>query len=141
MVAEFTTLFTVHVETSSVPIKTVTGGSHHSYALIPIALLAAALAVGVFRDGSRTALVAIGLLGIVALLIALLGDLPDAHATGVTGSTAARYVTASSQPSAGLYLETLGAIVYVMTCGVGLLAVAPQRGRSVRRRDRDAAAR
>ena len=45
LVAEFTTLFQVHVSTSSTPVKTVTGGSNHSYAMIPIALLAAALGV------------------------------------------------------------------------------------------------
>ncbi len=125
VVAEFTTLFTVHVETSSAPIKTVTTGSHHSYALIPIALLAAALAVGVFRDGSRPALMAIGLLGIVTLLIALLGDLPDANATGLAGSSRTQFVSASSTPSAGLYLETLGAVVFVITCGVAFMAQGP----------------
>ncbi len=126
IVAEFTTLFTVHVETSSAPIKTVTTGAHHSYALIPIAVLAAALAVGVLRDGSRPALVAIGLLGIVTLLIALLGDLPDANATGLAGSSSTHFVTASSTPSAGLYLETLGAVVFMITCGVAFMAHAPR---------------
>jgi hypothetical protein len=123
VVAEFTTLFTVHVETSSVAIKTVTTGSHHAYALIPIAVLAAALAIGVFRDESRPALLAIGLLGIVALLIALVGDLPDANATGLAGSSATHFVSASSTPSTGMYLETLGAAVLVITCGVGFMAI------------------
>jgi hypothetical protein len=128
IVAEFTTLFTVHVETSSRPIKTVSTGSHHSYALLLIALVVAGLALAVWRDSSRPALLAIGLLGVVALLIALLGDLPDAHATGLAGSSATRYVDASSTPSAGLYLETLGAVVLVITCGVGFIALgAPRR--------------
>ncbi len=123
IVAEFTTLFWVHAETSPNPIKTVTTGSHHSYALIPISLLAAALAVGVWRDGSRPALVAIGLLGIVTLLIALIADLPDANATGLAISGANHFVSASSTPGAGMYLETLGAAVLVITCGVGLMAI------------------
>jgi len=124
IMAEFTTLFTVHIETSSSPIKTVATGPHHSYALLLISLLAAALAIVVWRDSSRPALLAIGLLGVVALLIALLGDLPDAHATGLAGSSTTRYVDASSTPSAGLYLETLGAVVLVITCGVGFIALA-----------------
>jgi hypothetical protein len=123
IVAEFTTLFSVHVETSPNPIKTVATGSHHSYALIPIALLAAALAVGVWRDGSRPALLAIGLLGIVTLLIALIVDLPDANATGLLTSGANHFVSASSTPGAGMYLETLGAAVLVITCGVGLMVI------------------
>jgi hypothetical protein len=128
IVAEFATLFGVHTETSQDPIKTVTAGSHHAYALIPIALLATALAAGVMRDGSRPALLAIGLLGIVALLIALMIDLPDATATGLAGSGADHYVTASARPSAGMYLETLGAAILVITCGVGLMAIgAPAR--------------
>ena len=50
VVAEFTTLFTVHVETSSAPIKTVATGPHHSYALLLIAIVVAALAIAVWRD-------------------------------------------------------------------------------------------
>jgi hypothetical protein len=123
VVAEFTTLFTVHVETSSQPIETVATGSHHSYALLLIAIVVAVLAIAVWRDTSRPALLAIGLLGVVALLIALLGDLPDAHASGLAGSSTTHYVDASSTPSAGLYLETLGAVVLVITCGVGFIAL------------------
>jgi hypothetical protein len=134
LVAEFTSLFTVHLETSATTIKTVTTGSHHSYALIPIALLAAALAIGVFRDASRAALLAIGLLGIVTLLIAVLGDLPDAHATGLSGSSTTHLVTASSTPAAGLYLETLGAAVLVITSGVAFIALGPAPARHARSR-------
>jgi uncharacterized membrane protein len=130
VVAEFTTLFTVHVETSKAPIKTVATGPHHSYALLLIAIVVAVLAVAVWRDCSRPALLAIGLLGVVALLIALLGDLPDAHAAGLAGTSTTRYVDASSTPSAGLYLETLGAVVLVITCGVGFIALGSPRRRA-----------
>ena len=51
------------------------------------------------------------MLGIATLLIALLGDLPDAHATGLIGSSASQYVQGAASPSAGLYLETLGAVL------------------------------
>jgi uncharacterized membrane protein len=130
VVAEFTTLFTVHVETSSAAIKTVATGPHHSYALLLIAIVVAVLAIAVWRDSSRPALLAIGLLGVVALLIALLGDLPDAHASGLAGSSTTHYVDASSTPSAGLYLETLGAVVLVITCGVGFIALGSPGRRS-----------
>ena len=129
VVAEFTTLFTVHVETTSAPIKTVATGPHHSYALLLIAIVAAVLAVAVWRDSSRPALLAIGLLGVVALL----GDLPDANASGLAGTSTTRYVDASSTPSAGLYLETLGAVVLVITCGVGFIALGAPRGQTAER--------
>jgi hypothetical protein len=134
IVAEFTTLFTVHVQTSAAPIKTVTTGSHHSHALIPIAVLAAALAVGVLMQASRPALLAIGLLAIVTLLIALLGDLPDANATGLAGSSATHFLDATSTPSAGMYLETVGAAILLITSGVGLIAVAAPPAQPARRR-------
>ena len=121
LVSQFTALYHVHVATSSAPIRTVGTGVNHAWAPVPIALLAAVLAFAVYRKGSRTALVALMVLGIVTLLIALLGDLPDAHATGIVGSGTTQYAEGTSTPSAGLYLETLGAILLLLSGGVGLL--------------------
>ena len=125
LVAEFTTLYQVHVATSPNAITSVSGGSNHSYAMIPLALLGAALGIGVWRTGSRPALLAVGVIGVIAVLIALVGDLPDAQATGLAGSAASHYVNASSTPSAGLYMETLGAILFIATCGLGFLMLGP----------------
>ena len=125
IVAEFTSLYQVHVATSPNPIESVSSGSHHSYALIPIAILAAALGIGVWRSGARPALLAIGVLGVVVVLIALLVDLPDAQATGIAGSATSHYVTATSKPSAGLYMETLGGVLLIATCGLGFLMLGP----------------
>ncbi len=127
-VAEFTTLFTVHVSTSLASIKSEGTGSHDDFALIPIALAAAALGIGFWRFGSRPALLAIGVLGVIAFLIAILGDLPDAKATGLIGSSATHYVSASSTPSAGLYMETLGGVILVITCVCGFLMIGAPAG-------------
>jgi hypothetical protein len=120
-VAEFTALYQVHTAASTTAVRSVGTGHNDSYALIPIALLAAVLGIGIFRSGNRPALLALGVVGLVALLIALLGDLPDAHTTGLAGSAATHYVSASSTPSAGLYLETLGAVLLIATCVLGFL--------------------
>jgi hypothetical protein len=133
VVAEFTTLLTVHTPAMSAPVKSVGTGSHDSYALIPIALLAVVLAWGAVATGNRWALVALVALGIAALLIALIGDLPDAQASGKTIHTAAGFRNASDKPSAGLYLETLGAIVLVVAGGCGLLLGAPGTRRGPQR--------
>lgn len=125
VVAELSTLFSVRTATSGHPIQSVSAGSHHAYALIPIAILAALLTYGAWRHGSRPALVAIGALGLVTLVIALAGDLPDAHASGLIGLGSARFANASSTPQAGLYLETLGAALLVMSTGLGLLLGGP----------------
>jgi hypothetical protein len=127
LAAEFTTLFNVHASNGSAAINSVRTGSHNSYALVPIALLAGVLAVAVWRVASRPALLGIGLLGLVALLIAVIGDLPDARASGLV-IRGGHYIAASSKASTGLYLETLGAVILIATsvCGFLLLG-APVR--------------
>ncbi len=133
LVAEFTTLYEVHSASSSLVIKSVGTGSNHSYALLPLALLAAFLAFGVWRAESRPALLALGIAGVIALLIALLGDLPNAHASGLLGSPATHFTEASSQPSAGFYMETLGAVVLIITCVSGFVMLgAPMPRRRAR---------
>ena len=69
------------------------------------------------------------MLGVAALLLALVGDLPDAQASGTIGNAASGFRGADAKPSAGLYLETLGAIVLLITGGSGLLLAAPGAAR------------
>jgi hypothetical protein len=130
VVAEFTPLLRVHSGAYHAGVVATIGtGSHHSYALIPVALLAVALASAARATGNRLALLWVALLGLVALGIALLGDLPDAHAVGLIRQPGGNYVNASSSAALGLYLETLGAVVLLLSGGVGLLlAGAGNRG-------------
>jgi hypothetical protein len=125
LVAEFTPLLQVHSSARSTIVKTVNTGSHHSFALVPIAALAVVLTFSVWSSRNRLALLATGVLGLVALGIALLGDLPDARASGLIGTAAGSFADATSSPSVGLYLETLGAIVLLITAGAGLLLLEP----------------
>lgn len=126
--AEFAPLLTVLSNARLAAVTSVSTSTHDAWALIPLALLAAFLAVGAARTGSRLGMLALGLVGIVAVLIALLGDLPDAQATGLIGSASTRYAVAASTPAAGFYLETLGAALLVIIGGAGLLlSTAPRR--------------
>jgi hypothetical protein len=128
-VAEFTALFQIHAAAHGIPVRSVSAGSHHTYAMALIAAVAAALALAVWRGSSRPALLAVGILGLAALAIALVNDLPDASATGLLRDSG-HYVNASSTPSAGFYLETLGAVVLLVTSVWGFLLVgspAPAR--------------
>jgi hypothetical protein len=128
VVAEFTTLFTIHSSAYGAPIRSEGSGPHHSYALIPVAVLAAVLTIVAVRTRSRAALAGVGVLGLVTLGIALLGDLPDAHATGFIGHPQT-FTPAKSVPGTGLYLETLGGIILLICAGAALLLPdAPQRG-------------
>lgn len=130
IIAEFTTLFTVRTSAGNGAVASTSTGTHHTYALLPIAALVALLSVAVYVAVSRPALLAIGLLSVLTLLIALLGDLPDAHATGLVGGGAQRYVAASSSPSAGFYMETLGGVVLLITSVCGFLLLGPQPRRA-----------
>ena len=132
LIAQFTALYHLHSATSSAPIRTIGTGGNHAWAPIPLAIAAAVLAYAVYRHGSRVALAGLLALGVATLLIALIGDLPDAHSSGLVGSSASGYVQATSSPSAGLYMETLGAIILIVAGGIGLLMSVPQprRGQS-----------
>jgi hypothetical protein len=125
--AEFTTLYEAHIATKTAPIQSVTAGSHNSYAMIPIAVLAALFGVVVWRSGSRLALLGIGVLGVVALVVALLHDLPDAHVVGLANHNS---VEATTTPKAGLYMETLGAILLIATSGLAFLIAGLPRARA-----------
>jgi hypothetical protein len=136
--AEFTTLFAVHV-VDRARVRTVATGPHHAYALIPIAVLVAVLALALKRSPGRHAwrppLVALGALAVITLVIALLVDLPDAHRTGLVAAGAG-FELGRATPSAGFYLETLGAVILLIVAGTGVLAGAGESGRRVPRRSR-----
>jgi len=128
IVAEFTTLFEVHTASSPGPIRSVGTGAHHSYAMAVIAVAVGVFAIGAWRNGSRPALLAVGVLGIVSLLIALVGDLPDAHAQNVLiGSPTTHLQLANATPSAGLYMETAGAALLIITCVSSFILLGPPR--------------
>jgi len=131
VVAEFTPLLHVHTNARGNPVvKTITAGSHHAYALIPIALLAAALILSARRvPQARLAWAAVGALGLVALGIALIGDLPAAHSSGLIGHAGTGYASAVAKAAIGLYLETLGAVALILTGAAGvLLSPTPATG-------------
>jgi hypothetical protein len=121
VVAEFTPLLHVHASSRLHLTRTVTGGSNHSYALLPVAVLAGGLAINAWQSGSRFSLLALGLLGLLAIGIALLGDLPDAHSTGLVGTVSTGLSTATSSPAIGLYLETGAGALLILAAAAGML--------------------
>jgi hypothetical protein len=129
IVAEFLPLLQVHAANHRGAIGSVRTGSHDAYALVPIGLLAALFALVVWRTRNRLALLATGILGLVAVLIALVGDLPDAQASGVVLHP---YVLANATPASGFFLETLGAVLLIIGAAGGLLLLAAPDRRSAR---------
>jgi hypothetical protein len=92
------------------------GWNRHGPALLVIALFAAAMVAGALR-GARPAMAALAVLGLAALLIAVLGDVPDLNATGFIGQV---YEGAAAGPQAGFYLETLGGVLLLAAGGLML---------------------
>jgi hypothetical protein len=97
-----------------------------------VAVLALALKRSPGRHAWRPPLVALGALAVITLVIALLVDLPDAHRTGLVAAGAG-FELGRATPSAGFYLETLGAVILLIVAGTGVLAGAGESGRRVPR--------
>jgi hypothetical protein len=119
LAATFSTVIEITVGTTSKIADRDTelsGYDRHSVALIVIALFALVMTAGALR-GARPAMVALAVAGVVVLLIALIGDLPDVHKTGVIGQL---YDNARANPRSGYYFETLGGALLLMAGG-GLL--------------------
>jgi hypothetical protein len=123
LAAECTTLYSVHTSIYHSPVRTVSAGSHNGWALIPVALLAVLLAIGPLRRAAWPSAVAMVAAGLIALGIALIGDLPDTDARGLTSGLA----LASTAAGPAVYLETLGAILLVFTGGIATFAAVPRR--------------
>ncbi len=119
VLTEVTTLFEIEVETASCsdladPDQAdrcdVTGGEHHSFALVPIALLIAVMAVGGGLGGSRPAGFALLGAGAVVLVIALAFDLPDTTKTGEIGAS---FESAEAVKGTGFWFEVVAGALAV----------------------------
>jgi hypothetical protein len=127
VVAEFSTLYEIRVIT--VVKESQTGGANHGYALLIIALAAGFMAFGGIVRGARPAQIGLLLLAIAALLVVFLFDYPDVDEEGFIGEAFER---AKASPKTGFYLESLGAVLLLLSA-VATLALSPrddERGRT-----------
>jgi len=127
VVADFTTLLEVRAVT--VVLESRTGGDHHSYALVPIGIIALLMAIGASAGRSRPAMLALLGLAVIAGLIVFVGDLPDLNKTGYTE----RFESADASPKRGFYLESLGVVLLLISALGNLLLNAPPPKRGTRR--------
>ena len=124
VLATFTTVIEIKVGTTTrLPGRDthLSGWDRHGPALLIVAVFAAAMVAGALR-GARPAMVALAVLGLVALLIAVIGDVPDLNETGFIGEV---YEDAAAGPSAGFYLETLGGVLLLAAGGLMALLDRP----------------
>jgi hypothetical protein len=122
LLATFATIIEIKVGTTTkVPDHDthLSGWDRHGPALLIIAVFALLMVAGALR-GARPAMIALVVLGLAALLIAVVGDVPDLNKTGFIGEV---YEDAAAGPKAGFYLETLGAVL--LLAGGGLMLAMP----------------
>ena len=131
IVAEFLTLREIKAVTA-VPAGGITkGGAHHGYALAVVGIASVPMALGAARGGSRPAAIAVTVLGLVALVIVLVFDLPALNEEGLIGRT---YDQAKAHPGPGFWLELVGALGLVGGGLAMLRRTAVSRSRPRRRR-------
>ena len=117
--AEFSTVFEVTVGSLEVVKRSSTGGANHGYALLVVALFAVVLTVLGLRgaETSRAAGLALVALGAVALVVALLVDLPDTRGSGRLPESLA-YEHARARAGAGFGLELAGGALLLAAGGL-----------------------
>jgi hypothetical protein len=129
VVSEFLVLREIRAVTVVPPGGTVTGGSHHIWALAMIGVALAVMAYGAVLRGARPAALACLVLALAAGFIVLAVDRPTLDDTGLIGRT---YDLAQARPAAGFYVESVGTAL-ALVGAVAALVLAPRRGRPARR--------
>lgn len=97
-----------------------TGGDQHSVAFILLGVAVLALVTFALARGVVPAATAVVVVGAIALLIALIGDLPQASKTGFVGHV----VPGTAHAGTGLWLEIVGGALAIAS---GLTVYGPAR--------------
>ncbi|MCW3012077.1 MAG: hypothetical protein JWO90_2481 [Solirubrobacterales bacterium] len=122
VVSTFTTVVEVRVLTTSdlaAQDSSITGQDLHGIALLLVGLFGLAMLAGALR-GARPAMLALAATGLLALGLVVGLDVPELDSTG---QLAEFYEDVSAGAAVGFYLETLGAVLLLLT-GVLLLVLA-----------------
>jgi hypothetical protein len=120
--ADLSTL--VEIKVITVVKERLTGHDQHSWAMAILGAASLPMAWGAARRRARPAMLGLVVLGVVALLIALFGDLPDTRSTGVIGQ---RYEEAAAKAGPGFYEETAGGVLLLVSGVGGLLLLGDPR--------------
>ena len=115
VVSTFLTLY--EVSNGQATLRSVSGYSHHSVAMLLLGLAVVPMALGALR-GARPAMLALGVIGAVVLIVAVAVDLPAAMDEGLLSVT---YEGASASPAIGFFVETLAGVMLLASGGLQLL--------------------
>jgi hypothetical protein len=109
-------------------LQAISSKDQHSYATLVLALFALILLLVTLgtRDEqlSQVAAMGVGVCGLIALLIFLIGDLPDVNKIGTLDDPRQSFIDAEAKPVAGFWLELVGSLVLTV-CGAALATMRP----------------
>jgi hypothetical protein len=91
------------------PLDDVLARDQHGNAIFVIAGFAIVLTIIAVWAGSRPAALGVAVMGVIALLIFLIVDLPDAGQVGTLDDARQSFIDAEAVPQGGFWLEMLGA--------------------------------
>jgi len=109
-------------------LQAISAKDQHSYATLVLAIFALVLLLVTLlaRDDQlrQVAAMAIAVCGLIALLIFLIGDLPDVNKIGTLDDPRQSFIDAEAKPVAGFWLELIGSLVLTV-CGAALATTRP----------------
>jgi hypothetical protein len=131
-VSQFTDIFHL-TPPGGEALQAISAKDQHSYATLVLAIFALVLIVVTVgaRDEqlAQVAAMAIAVCGLIALLIFLIGDLPDVNKIGTLDDPRQSFIDAEAKPVAGFWLELVGSLVLTV-CGAALATMKPGAARS-----------
>ena len=113
------------------PLQEQSSGDRHGNALFVISAFAILAAFATTWWGSKPAAIGVATMGLVALLIFLINDLPDAGQVGTLNDARQSFIDAEAVPKAGFWLEMVGAIALAIT-GAALATMSTEQLASLR---------
>ncbi|MGH2923420.1 MAG: hypothetical protein ACRDKH_05255 [Solirubrobacterales bacterium] len=108
----------------------VDAADQHGYATLVLAafsLLLLVVGITAANEGlAQISAFGVAACGVVALLIFLVGDLPDANQVGTLDDPRESFIDAEAEPQAGFWFELVGALVLAI-CGAALATLGPEK--------------
>jgi hypothetical protein len=98
----------------------------HHYSILVLAIFALIAILITVLTGARPAAFAVAAAGGIALLIFLIGDLPDVNKVGTLNDPRQSFLDSKAYPAAGFWLELIGALLLTL-CGGALATLRPDQ--------------
>ena len=132
-ISEVLPLYEVVVGSLEEQQRTEPGWQNHGFAMLLMALASVPMIRGA-RRGARPAMLALMVIGAIAVLIVVTVDYPAVRQQAELRE-AAEYEDARAKAATGFYVESLGAVL--LLASGGLMVLAPRRQARTRERERE----